>query len=504
MRKFPFFMATTISAVFSLALIACGDSGSSSTNPDAPDKVASKTDLGEFPSKKALPECLDAEAINELMEYEVVSSLKSDEADCSENSDPVIMDNSVYTCEKKERVIEYSYAIFGETAQVGETIFKCQKGSWETQEKEDSSDSKSNEACKNGEKKKGKVCFAGKWIDESELNDEKDSDLENEDKDEDNEDDENVKNKDEDDEDEENEDENVTSSSSKNKNSSSSSAAKADKAKSSSSATKKEETKESSASKSDKEESSDEPKKIEFVDGIIWQPSYGNRANTGFFETSEDTFLSECSEEDKLCGGFWFKYLDNIDGGTSQALGTFTNSSLELIFTLKYNDWHLEGTGKSSYYAPDPYPYAGFGFSWADNMETVDISNLGTETDKGLCITYSSIENVKLVLVSTSTATDDAHYKVVLPITSGTAKTLNIPFTSFTQPTWKSYSVGMSTALKNAESLQIQYTNDESHVTSYCSSLYECKDMAEYYGISNINIFEIGTYGSCGKSSSIL
>ena len=102
--------------------------------------------------------------------------------------------------------------------------FSCKK---QAQEKEDSSDSKSNETCKNGEKKKGKVCFAGKWIDESELDDEKDSDLENEDKDEDNEDDEKVKNKDEDDEDdenvknkdEENEDENVTSSSSKKKNS---------------------------------------------------------------------------------------------------------------------------------------------------------------------------------------------------------------------------------------------------------------------------------------------
>ena len=71
-----------------------------------------------------------------------------------------------------------------------------------------------------------------------------------------------------------------------------------------------------------KSSSSSKPKEkvVEFVDGVIWQPSYGRRAYTGETGIDEYNFLDE-DAEGEAGAGWWYKFLDNGQGGSSTAVG---------------------------------------------------------------------------------------------------------------------------------------------------------------------------------------
>lgn len=240
-------------------------------------------------------------------------------------------------------------------------------------------------------------------------------------------------------------------------------------------------------------------KVVTFEDGIIWQPSYKSRARTFFNTVDEYTFLDK-NEVTKDSSGWWFKYLDAADFGTSTAVGTFNSSSLDLSITLKYNNWQTVRSGSDYYYAPDPYPYAGFGFKWSPvDGETVDLSGW-----EGLCVTYSSSGNFEIALPATGDGGMAYYY---LAKTSSSPKTVNISFSSsLTRSPYATTSLQKANALKNVEALHFKYTNDESGVDCYYE-YYTASECSYYYGSASntIKIYKIGKYGTCeGGSGTVL
>ena len=240
-------------------------------------------------------------------------------------------------------------------------------------------------------------------------------------------------------------------------------------------------------------------KVVTFEDGIIWQPSYDSRARTFFNTVDEYSFFDE-NEVTGDSSGWWFKYLDAADFGTSTAVGTFNSSSLDLSITLRYNDWHLASDGLYNYWAPDPYPYAGFGFKWSPvDGETVDLSEW-----KGLCVTYSSSGNFEIALPATGDGGMAYYY---LAKASSSPKTVNISFSSsLTRSPYATTSLQKASALKNVEALHFKYTNDESGVD--CSYEDHTKSQCNLYYTSastSIRIYKIGKYDTCeGVSGTVL
>ena len=470
-----------------LALQGCGSSDSSPSNATGDTSSSSngsQAGLSEYPSKSALPKCMDKEGLLELANFEVVKNL--DVVTCDVTDEPVIFEKSVYECEDGERILSYSYAKEKESAIAAGKTYTCTNGEWSLQKSEDKDDESS---CTTGEVKDQKVCMNGTWIDPTKPgNDCTTGEVDG---------DKICVNGTWVDFSTSGGDECTTGEMDGSKVCINGEWIDVGTGNSSSSTTSSSSNKGSSSSSVPKSSSSVVTVALE--DGIIWKPSYGTRANTGFINATDETFMEEC--EDENCGGWWYKYLDEDDFGLSKATGIFNESYLQLKISLVYSNWSLEGYGTSTYYAPDPYPYAGFGFNLADQKKSVDITELG----EGVCITYTADNPVKLVIVSQSTASDAAHYKYTLSASTST-KTINIPFTSFKQPSWYSKSVARTTALGNAQALQIQYTNDEAGVTNFCSTLSSCVSYGSYsdYTDANVQIYKIGKYGTCTSGSSTL
>jgi len=239
-------------------------------------------------------------------------------------------------------------------------------------------------------------------------------------------------------------------------------------------------------------------KVVTFKDGIIWEPSYKSRARTFFNTVDEYNFLDSNSATGDS-SGWWFKYLDEADGGVSTATGVFGATALDLSITLKYINWYVAYDGSYYYNAPDPYPYAGFGFNWStdgDN-ESVDLSDW-----TGICITYESTKSFEVAIP----AVGDGDFAYYYPVTySSSPKTIDIPFSSLTRSQYATTSFSRSSALKNATALHIKYTNDETKVQ--CDRTYYTASECGYYFNSysnSIQIYRIGKYGSCTDTGTIL
>lgn len=239
-------------------------------------------------------------------------------------------------------------------------------------------------------------------------------------------------------------------------------------------------------------------KVVTFKDGIIWEPSYASRVRTFFNTVDEYNFL----DSNKVTGdssGWWFKYLDSGDDGASTAIGVFSSSNLDLSITLKYTGWHLEYDGEYYYNAPDPYPYAGFGFNWSPDGEgaSVDLSDW-----TGICITYQSSKSFEIAFP----AIGDGDFAYYYPaVSSSTPKTIDIPFSSLTRSKYATTSLTRSSALTKVTAMHIKYTNDETKVN--CNYQYytpsECGSIYNSYS-NSIQIYRIGKYGSCNDSGTIL
>ncbi len=240
--------------------------------------------------------------------------------------------------------------------------------------------------------------------------------------------------------------------------------------------------------------SGNKEKVVTFADGIIWQPSYESRAQTFFGDVNEYNFF----EESAVTGdssGWWFKYLDDADFGASTAVGVFGSSSLDLSITLKYIGWHKASDGLYYYNAPDPYPYAGFGFKWSKDGSTVDLSGW-----TGICVTYQSTKPFEIALP----ATGDGGMAYYYPASSATSpKTVDIAFpTSLTRSQYAKTSLTKAEALKNVEALHFKYTNDEANVE--CDYEYYAPSECALYVSSptnTIKIYKIGKYGTCNSGS---
>ena len=257
----------------------------------------------------------------------------------------------------------------------------------------------------------------------------------------------------------------------------------------------------SSKAKSSSSAAADD-KSVTFKDDVLWDPSYASRARTFFNTVSADNFL----EDNEVTGdssGWWFKYLDDADYGTSTAVGKFTDAALNLNITLNYKGWHLEGTSAEGYLAPDPYPYAGFGFSWSPNgeAESVDLSDW-----EGICMTYDATDYFEVAFQAEGDG-GLSYYYLAAPTSS--AKTVNIAFSSLIRSEYAKTTLSKAEALGHATSFQIKYTNDETEgISYYCNRLYgDTAARCNSAGISatnTINIYKIGKYGTCGGVSTTL
>ena len=239
-------------------------------------------------------------------------------------------------------------------------------------------------------------------------------------------------------------------------------------------------------------------KVVTFKDGIIWEPSYQSRARTFFNTVDEYNFLDSNSATGDS-SGWWFKYLDAADGGISTAVGIFGSTALDLSITLEYINWYVAYDGSYYYNAPDPYPYAGFGFNWSTDgeNESVDLSDW-----TGICLTYESTKSFEVAIP----AVGDGDFSYYYPVTySSSPKTIDIPFSSLTRSKYATTSFSRSSALKNATALHIKYTNDETKVecdrTYYSAS--ECRSYFNSYS-NSIQIYRIGKYGTCNDTGTIL
>ena len=234
---------------------------------------------------------------------------------------------------------------------------------------------------------------------------------------------------------------------------------------------------------------------VTFVDGLMWEPSYGKRVRTFFNTDDESSFFDEESGDES---GWWFKYTDDIDGGYSIASATFTDTYLNLDITLKYSNWYLETSGGDYYYAPDPYPYVGFGFSFSPGGEdaTVDISGW-----EGICVTYESTGKFEIAVKSPY---DDGLSWYKLASKATTATTLNVAFSSLTRSKYAEYPLSRAEALKEASGIHFKYTNDESGTGTVCKygrdTAMECDEM-DYIAWNTIKIYKIGKYGTCNNST---
>ena len=267
-------------------------------------------------------------------------------------------------------------------------------------------------------------------------------------------------------------------------------------------------TPESSSSKSTKKssDSNSDVEPVELIDGVIWQPSYGRRAWTGAEGVNGDNFLAE----DDDGAGWWYKFLDDDIGGKSDAKGVFSASDLTLTFSLAYVGWHevewVDGKYSGIYYAPDPYPFAGFGFNLRKEKETMNLPDLSS----GICITYTSTTKAKISIASKATDGTGIAYEYNLS-SKTSAYTAKIAWADFVQPSYaadQNATVARASALAKAYALQIMYSNDQAGVTDACGSstptLSACQSAAATYGSSTFKVYKIEKYDglTCGASSS--
>ena len=240
-------------------------------------------------------------------------------------------------------------------------------------------------------------------------------------------------------------------------------------------------------------------KVVTFADGIIWQPSYDTRARTFFNKVDEYSFYDK-NEVTGDSSGWWYKYLDASDNGVSTAEGSFNGSSLNLSITLKYVGWHLEDDGYYNYNAPNPYPYAGFGFMWSPvEGETVDLTELGN----GLCVTYESTDDFEIALP----AKGDGYYPYYYHASTATSpKTVNFYFSDLVRSNYATTKLTIADALANVKELQIKYSNDESGKDCNYEYYYPSECNSRSITASNtIKIYRIGKYGTCeGGSGTVL
>jgi hypothetical protein len=235
-------------------------------------------------------------------------------------------------------------------------------------------------------------------------------------------------------------------------------------------------------------------KVVTFVDGAIWIPSYGKRARTFFNTVDEYTFWSPNSVT-KDSSGWWQKYNDDVDGGSSVTSGVFGSTYLTLNVTLNYGNWYKKTSGTSTYNAPDPYPYGGFQF----DLSTASGGYSNISGWGGVCITYTSTNPFAFAVRSAQTDLGDGiHWAYGLDAASSPT-TVEISFADLSRPTYATTTVTQAAALAKATGFQIAYRNDEAQVTCLSTVASACNSY-NYSASNEIHVYKIAKAGTCGSS----
>ncbi|MCQ2061059.1 MAG: hypothetical protein MJY47_05660 [Fibrobacter sp.] len=264
----------------------------------------------------------------------------------------------------------------------------------------------------------------------------------------------------------------------------------------------------SSDSKDDDEKSSSSKKTdsgekvVTFEDGIIWTASYKKRARTFLIDDMDEYNFFKV---EPVNVGTWKKYVDNLDGGSSEASGKFMEDHLLLDVTLVYDNFkNMETEYYDSYYgeyltttyvAPDPYPYGGFSIPLVEDANS-EVASVLEIDDTGICVVYEADAQFRIGLTSPKNE-DSGFYEYPLAATTK-KKIVDIEWSDFKQASWAK-TVKASTAMNAVTGIDFKYTNDDtSWSADLCSSAAYCSP-AEYS--NTMKIYKVGKYGTCDGAS---
>jgi len=232
------------------------------------------------------------------------------------------------------------------------------------------------------------------------------------------------------------------------------------------------------SSSSEKSSSSTKKKEVEFEEGVLWKPSYGNRVHVFGDSLNEYNFHSDESRTGK-----WFLNTDRTGDvpGVSTADTTYGKNYMTITHNLAYQNW----TRKDGVISPDPNPYAQALIYFSPKNTTADLSAY-----KGICLEYSSTKEFRLEFQSQGDGEDD-FWDVWVP---GGEHTVNLEFKNIPVAFWRSSnSVSIGQALKkmilmNIESPYIDNTQ------CYATNSNDCEDKTV---TNTIKLYKIGEYGKC-------
>ena len=193
-------------------------------------------------------------------------------------------------------------------------------------------------------------------------------------------------------------------------------------------------------------------KAVEFEEGVMWEPSYGEKARSFFGDVNEYNFYSGDPS------GWWYTYTDEESGGASVAQMSYQATYLQAKFTNEN-----AGLGWAA---------AGLGFNLSSGP--VDLT---TSFGSGICLEYVSGYDFDFKVVGPNDT-----YWYLVPA-SASKNIININFTNYTDYTWQEHIGTLNNFLKNASAFQFEFASRHAD-----------------YGVTNtIKIYKFGKYGSCGE-----
>lgn len=234
--------------------------------------------------------------------------------------------------------------------------------------------------------------------------------------------------------------------------------------------------KNSSSSVAEESSSSVKQKVVEFEDGVLWKPGYGDRVHTFDDGLDEYNFL-----EDTTRVGTWFTDSDrNHADGSSTASITYGDNYMTIKHNLVYDNWVKEDGRIHAL----PEPYAMAAFFWGAR----GASDLSGQT--GICLVYTADKEFRLDMQSKGSPYDywDA------PILASSAKrTANIKFKNLPATWWQENSTTITKALSQMYTLSLE-TPYYNKVHCYESKVSDCE--RQTYA-NTIKLYMIGEYGKC-------
>ncbi len=232
-------------------------------------------------------------------------------------------------------------------------------------------------------------------------------------------------------------------------------------------------------------------KLVNFVDDILWVPSYSiddsaSKVRTYFGDVDEYDFFFSDDES-----GWWFTYDDRDLKGTSTATKSLKEDYLQVNLKLVYN-W--SGSGKSI--EPKPYPYAAFGFNWSADAGrgNVDLTRLGT----GICLEYTATRDFDVKLEVNNNG--DGRWVHTLGASSS-RKVVNLKFNAsdFFQYDWQPEygNAVFSDDIKKVVGLHFEYMNGHaSPDITWCTEA-NSRDCDSETITNTIRLYKLGKYGAC-------